>query len=149
MGGISRARVKETIEHLRAEVGDPGRVVPPAAPDPPERELADLLVRAQRAGLAVPSDTTALATRAVALRLAALRPGKTVEVRIPPFAAVQVGDDSGPSHTRGTPPSVVETDAATLLALAAGHLTWQSAIDSRALKLSGIHADLSDLFPLK
>lgn len=54
-------------------------------------------------------------------------PGHSVEVRVPPFGAVQCVE--GPRHTRGTPPNVVETDAATWLALALGLLSWDEAAD--------------------
>ena len=45
-------------------------------------------------------------------------PGHSVEVRVPPYAAVQV--IPGVRHTRGTPPAVVEMDAPTWIALASG-----------------------------
>lgn len=69
-------------------------------------------------------------------------PGGSVEVRVPPFAAVQVV--SGQSHTRGTPPAVVETDPETWIALARGRLAWADA----RVKASGERSDLSDLLPL-
>ena len=53
-------------------------------------------------------------------------PGNTLEVRVPPYGAVQVVE--GPRHTRGTPPNVVEMDAATWIALATGSLGWDDAI---------------------
>ena len=60
--------------------------------------------------------------------LLALRyPGGTVELRVPPFAAVQLGIGDRGRHTRGTPPNVVQLDAATLLRLAGGSLTWDEA----------------------
>jgi hypothetical protein len=67
--------------------------------------------------------------------LVALAPGRTVEVRVPPFAAVQC--IAGPRHTRGTPPNIVETDAHTWLALATGHLDWATAVTGGALVASG------------
>ena len=67
--------------------------------------------------------------------LATRAPGRSVEVRVPPFAAVQC--IPGPVHRRGTPPSVVETDAATWLALALGDLTWAQASESGAVRASG------------
>ena len=54
-------------------------------------------------------------------------PGRSVEVRVPPYAAVQVVP--GVRHTRGTPPAVIETDAETWLALATGRRTWAEALD--------------------
>ena len=61
--------------------------------------------------------------------LAARAPGRSVEVRVPPYAAAQVVD--GVRHTRGTPPAVVELDADTWIALATGDLTWDEAEDVR------------------
>jgi hypothetical protein len=73
-------------------------------------------------------------------------PGKAVEVRIPPFAAVQaVG---GHTHRRGTPAAVVETDAETWLALARGTLAWPEAVASGRLTASGERSDLSEYLPL-
>ena len=78
--------------------------------------------------------------------LAQQYPGHSVEVRVPPFAAVQAIE--GPRHTRGTPPNVVETDAVTLLRLAAGVLPWSEAVASPTVAASGPHTDLSEVFPL-
>jgi hypothetical protein len=69
-----------------------------------------------------------------------------VEVRIPPFAAVQCID--GPRHTRGTPPAVVETDPVTFLRLATGRLGWAEATTAGRLRLSGLRTDLSPYLPL-
>ncbi|MGA0209272.1 MAG: sterol carrier family protein [Candidatus Nanopelagicales bacterium] len=73
-------------------------------------------------------------------------PGRSVEVRIPPFAAVQVV--AGSAHRRGTPPAVVETDPATWLALALGRVEWGEATGSGRLRASGERSDLSGLLPL-
>ncbi|SDC89157.1 sterol carrier family protein [Actinokineospora iranica] len=73
-------------------------------------------------------------------------PGHTVEVRVPPFAAVQCV--AGPRHTRGTPPNVVETDPRTWLELATGRLTWPNAVENGQVNASGARADLSELLPL-
>lgn len=73
-------------------------------------------------------------------------PGRSVEVRIPPFAAVQVVE--GSRHRRGTPPAVVETDAATWLALALGQLDWETAYGTGRLRASGERSDLSGYLPL-
>ena len=84
--------------------------------------------------------------RASLKALAARNPGRLVEVRVPPFAAVQIGVPGVDSvHTRGTPPNVVETDAATWLALTAGELSWTDALATHRVSASGIHADLSGL----
>ncbi|KZS70669.1 MAG: hypothetical protein K2X56_16260 [Mycobacterium pseudokansasii] len=83
-------------------------------------------------------DELAAAVRLTARTLSALAPGASVEVRIPPFAAVQCV--SGPRHTRGTPPNVVETHPRTWLLLATGLLTVEDAAAGGALILSGSRA---------
>lgn len=83
----------------------------------------------------------------VSLRaLAQIAPGGAVEVRVPPFAAVQCG--AGPRHTRGTPPNVVETDPRTWLALATDRQTWTAALAAGQVSASGPRADLSPWLPL-
>jgi hypothetical protein len=72
-------------------------------------------------------------------------PGRSVELRVPPFVAVQCV--AGPRHTRGTPPNVVETDAATWLRLATGTWTWAEAVGEGRVSASGNRADLSALLP--
>ncbi|MGJ7905845.1 sterol carrier family protein [Actinopolyspora sp. H202] len=87
--------------------------------------------------------------RAVRLSLRTLEqvaPGHTVEVRVPPFSAVQCV--SGPRHTRGTPPNVVETDPHTWLSLATGRIGWDRAISQELVAASGSRADLSWWLPL-
>lgn len=74
-------------------------------------------------------------------------PGRAVEVRIPPFAAIQCV--AGPRHTRGTPPNVVETDAVTWISLATGRLAWTEAVADGRLRASGPRADLSGYLPLQ
>jgi hypothetical protein len=79
--------------------------------------------------------------------VAAAAPGRSVEVRVPPFGAVQCL--SGPRHVRGTPPNVIETDPRTWLALVAGTLTWTEAVESGALRASGTRsAEVASLLPL-
>jgi hypothetical protein len=87
-----------------------------------------------------PPDRGALASavRLTARTLAALAPGASVELRIPPFVAVQCV--AGPRHTRGTPPNVVESDPRTWLLLATGLLTMPAAKASGAVILSGSRA---------
>ncbi len=77
---------------------------------------------------------------------AQLQPGNSVEVRVPPYKAVQAIE--GPTHRRGTPPAIVETDARTWLHLVVGRLTWADAIASGSLFASGERSDLSEYFPL-
>jgi hypothetical protein len=78
--------------------------------------------------------------------LEAREPGRSVEVRVPPYAAVQA--IPGVRHTRGTPPPVVETDASTWIALATGSLSWTAAEAAGLLRASGERADLSPYLPL-
>jgi hypothetical protein len=73
-------------------------------------------------------------------------PGHSVEVRVPPYAAVQVVP--GVRHTRGTPPAVVETDATTWIALATGELDWADAVAEARISASGERTDLSAYLPL-
>ncbi|MEH1012524.1 sterol carrier family protein [Micromonospora sp. CPCC 206060] len=86
------------------------------------------------------------AVRASLADLARRAPGRSVEVRVPPFGAVQCV--SGPRHTRGTPPNVVETDPATWLRLAGGRLRWVDAVTEGRVQVSGTRADLSGHLPL-
>lgn len=91
--------------------------------------------------------TLGAAVRLTARALAALAPGASVEVRVPPFVAVQC--ISGPCHTRGTPPNVVETDARTWLRLATGLLVFDAAARDGRLHVSGSRAaEISGLLPL-
>jgi hypothetical protein len=79
--------------------------------------------------------------------LTELSPGRAIEVRIPPYAAVQCGE--GPTHTRGTPANVIEMDAKTWLALARGEKQWADAMAEGLIVASGIRADLTQLLPLR
>jgi hypothetical protein len=88
----------------------------------------------------------ARAVRASLRALAQRAPGAAVEVRVPPFAAVQCV--AGPRHTRGTPPNVVETDPKTWLQLATARLTWPTAVADGRIRASGPRADLSPWLPL-
>jgi hypothetical protein len=86
------------------------------------------------------------ATRYLLEELAARAPGRTLEVRVPPFGAVQCV--AGPRHTRGTPANVIETDADTWLRLATGALGWAAAVERGAVRASGDRADLTAYLPL-
>ena len=92
-------------------------------------------------------DAERAAVKAVLARLQAIAPGRSVELRIPPYAAVQIVE--GPRHTRGTPGAVVEMDAASLLGLADGTSTWTVLVKSGRVRASGERSDLSGLFPLQ
>lgn len=86
------------------------------------------------------------AVRSTLAALADKWPGRNVEVRVPPYGAVQCGE--GPRHTRGTPPNVIETDPATWLRLALGRLTWDEALDTTKVSAEGSRADLRAFLPL-
>ena len=91
--------------------------------------------------------TLALATRYLLEQLADEAEGHTVEVRVPPFGAVQA--IPGPRHTRGTPPNVVEMNPATWIALATGALDWESAVAELRLTASGQRVTLAGHLPLR
>ena len=105
-------------------------------------------VRAWLAGEAEqpPRSVLAAAVKTSTRWLAQQVPGRSVELRVPPHVAVQLVP--GPRHTRGTPPNVVETDAATWLRLATGVLTWGQAVADGQVSASGNRADLSTHLPL-
>jgi hypothetical protein len=86
------------------------------------------------------------AVRALLAELARTVPGRSVEVRIPPFGAIQCV--AGPRHTRGTPPNVVETDPMTWLLVGTGRLTWADAVASGRVRASGIRTDLTPYLPV-
>lgn len=90
--------------------------------------------------------TTALAVRFTLEELGIRAPGRSVEVRVPPFGVVQCVE--GLQHRRGTPPNVIETDAATWLALAVGREDPAEAAGGGRLRVSGTRADLTAYLPL-
>ncbi|HWH97192.1 MAG TPA: sterol carrier family protein [Pseudolysinimonas sp.] len=106
-------------------------------------------VAAVRSVLAKADDraTVATASRYLLEQLAEEAEGHTVEVRVPPFGAVQA--IPGPRHTRGTPPNVVEMDAATWIALATGGETWEEAVADLRVTASGQRATLAEHLPLQ
>ena len=103
---------------------------------------------AVRQAVAGSSDTTVTATavRYLLQLLADAAPGNTVEVRVPPHGAIQCIE--GPNHSRGTPPNVIETDAASWLALATGSISWTDALSGGSISASGQRADLSAQLPI-
>lgn len=96
--------------------------------------------------LALSREETAAAVRFSLGELEKLHPGRSVEVRVIPFAAVQILD--GATHRRGTPPAVVEMDAKTWLELAAGRLAWDEAEQTGRVDASGERSDLSAYLPI-
>ncbi|MDU0969260.1 MAG: sterol carrier family protein [Actinomycetaceae bacterium] len=100
--------------------------------------------RADPAG--APRATRARAVRYTLQELALLYPGRAVEVRVPPFGAVQIL--KGTTHRRGTPPAVVEMNEATWMTLALGERAWADAVAAGDVAASGERTDLTDLLPL-
>lgn len=94
----------------------------------------------------VPRSVIATAVRYSLEEVTARAPGNSVEVRVPPFGVTQCVE--GPRHTRGTPPNVIECDAATWLAMVTGSLSWADAVGAGRVAASGLRADLSALLPL-
>jgi hypothetical protein len=86
------------------------------------------------------------AVRELLTELSRRAPGRSVEVRVPPFGAIQCVP--GPRHTRGTPPNVVETDPITWVLVATERLTWADALSDGRLRASGIRTDLTEFLPL-
>jgi hypothetical protein len=116
----------------------------------PVAELTAVLDRLAEAKAAdqpaAPDDLRAAVKHYLAV-LIARHPGKSVEVRVPPYAAVQCIE--GARHTRGTPPAVVETDATTWIGLARGSEAFAGAVARGAVRASGERSDLSVVLPLE
>lgn len=115
------AEVQEAVQRLGSWLDDD------AAPPPARAELAD-------------------AVRLTARYLAGQHPGGAVELRVPPFVAVQCV--AGLNHRRGTPPNVIEVDPRTWLNLATGRLTWAAAVAHGSVAASGSRADLEGVLPI-
>jgi hypothetical protein len=92
-------------------------------------------------------EDTATAVRYLLQCLVEKIPGHSVEVRVPPFGAVQCVE--GAQHTRGTPPNVIEVDTLTWVALATGEITWADALADGRIHASGTLADISHVLPLR
>ena len=71
-------------------------------------------------------------------------PGKSVELRIPPYAAIQCV--AGITHRRGTPPNVVEMSAKTLIKLLENPIQWHKFCDLGLISASGTNSNLTHLF---
>ena len=140
---LDPAAVRAALDAQLAALGEPPY-------DGPDADAADACVaavlRAYAAGAAPVREAARTAVRHLLDRLAAAAPGRAVEVRVPPYAAVQCL--AGPRHTRGTPPNVVELDPRTWLELATGAVGWAEAMAQGRISASGTRADLSALLPL-
>jgi hypothetical protein len=117
----------------------------PAQDGNPTQRVIGAVAGALREGLTTDPAALRFAVRLLADRLATRHPGRSVEVRVPPYAAVQC--IAGPRHTRGTPPNVVETDPATFVGLACGFVAWDAAVASGRVRASGERADLRPYLP--
>ena len=91
-------------------------------------------------------DAVALAVRYGLQLLRDSAPGASVEVRVPPFGAVQA--IGGPTHTRGTPPAVIEMNAESWLSLVTGQESYEDAVSSGDVVASGLRTDLQGFLPL-
>ena len=111
------------------------------------RTALDAVRSAEASGGNPPRTALATAVRYLLQLLDEKAPGNSVEVRVPPFGAVQV--IQGPRHTRGTPPNVVEMDAATWIAVSTGAEHWGDAEAAGRIHASGTRADLSDVLPVR
>ena len=131
---IARRRIEPAAGQAALNEWAAGAVPPsdavPAAPD----------------AVAVLRSVIATAVRYSLEEVTARAPGNSVEVRVPPFGVTQCVE--GPRHTRGTPPNVIECDAATWLAMVTGRLSWADAVSAGRVAASGLRADLSALLPL-
>ena len=75
-------------------------------------------------------------------------PGKSVELRVPPYGAIQCVE--GLNHRRGTPPNVVEITAGVFLNLALGKSSWQQEFENGKVIASGeLSGELAKVFPLR
>lgn len=142
---LDPGRTLAAVNEQRAALG-----LPPWAGKVAEAALGVAAVEAVSLATAARREPARAALRAAVTYtlgvLEKLAPGRAVEVRVPPFAAVQCVP--GPRHTRGTPPNVVETDAQTWLGLATGRLGWAEAVASGRLRASGLRSDISGYLPL-
>jgi uncharacterized protein (TIGR03083 family) len=148
------------VDALHAAAAIPDRTVlhaargPIAAADWASTRVVELIVHTDDLSRSVPAASPvpllrpalAIATRTLAEILAAQAPGRSVELRVPPFVAVQAV--AGPRHTRGTPANVVETDALTWVRLATGRISWDAAVAGGTVTASGTRADLAAVLPL-
>ena len=73
-----------------------------------------------------------------------ISPGKSVELRVPPYGAIQCV--AGSNHRRGTPPNTVEMSGQTLVKLINEPVLWSSLCESGEVRASGLLSDLSNLF---
>ena len=73
-----------------------------------------------------------------------ISPGKSVELRVPPYGAIQCV--AGSNHRRGTPPNTVEMSGQTLIRLINDPSLWITLCESGEVRASGLLSDLSNVF---
>ena len=138
--GMAAVReVRAFFETQRAAVGEPADVHA-------QGEYLLNSAEVEQAFAALPRSVRATFVRFTLEELATLAPGNSVEVRVPPLGVTQC--IAGPRHTRGTPPSVVETSPAVWAALVLGTCSWEQAVAAGVLDASGERSNLSTLLPL-
>ncbi len=138
-------RMRAGLDEQRAALGEPAWAGP-ADTAALGHACVVAVVTALGTGVQLYPEALRAAVRHLLDRLAALVPGRAVEVRVPPYGAVQCVE--GPRHTRGTPSNVVETDPVTWVRLAAGLLPWADAVSAGLVRVSGVRADLATYLPL-
>ena len=143
---MTTERLRAAVDEQRAALGEPGWTGPSEAASL-GRECVRAVLAAMDAGVAARPEALRAAVTFLLGVLADRAPGRAVEVRVPPYAAVQCIE--GPRHTRGTPPNVVETDPVTWIALAAGRAGWAQTVAAGKVRASGPRADLSAWLPLQ
>jgi hypothetical protein len=143
--GMSTQRLRAAVDEQRAALGEPGWTGPSEAA-PLGQECVRAVLAAMDGGSVPCREAMRAAVTFLLGVLADRAPGRAVEVRVPPYAAVQcIG---GPRHTRGTPPNVVETDPVTWVSLATGRAGWAQAVAAGKVRASGPRAGLSAWLPL-
>ena len=120
--------------------------MPARKPDPQGEANVTVVAAALDSGAQPEKGALRSAARFLLHELERVSPGRSVEIRVVPVAAVQAV--AGPRHTRGTPPNVVETDPLTGFKLVRGRLGWHDALRTGAILASGARSDLSAYLPL-
>jgi uncharacterized protein (TIGR03083 family) len=108
--------------------------------------VVETVVHGLDVGIAPAPSALKLVVRELTKAFAQLHPGRTVELRVPPYSAVQCLE--GPRHTRGTPPNVVEAEAIAWVRVSTGRETWTALVRTGRITASGERSDLSELLPL-
>ena len=124
----------------------PGSYRPDVSPAHNKSVVVEVVLRDLDAGRTPDPGSLRDAVRVLLSELARRAPGRSVEVRVPPYGAVQV--ITGPRHTRGTPANVVEMDPTTWVLLATGRLRWDEAVTQGRVRASGTRADISGYIPM-